>query len=730
MLAMQNTPADVLALPGVVARELPLQTETAKFDLTLHIVPAAHGLECAFEFNADLFDTATIMRWRENLSMIIDAVVATPSAPLAQLPMLPEEQFNQVVRSFGQASSSAPAAHVLLHGWFEQRAATAPLALAMVHGADTLTYAALNRRANQLAHYLIERGVCRDDRVAVLLAPGIGLLIGILGVLKSGAAYVPCDPAHPQERLAYILADSGAVALVADAATHATAQQLVTAAPCLFTVTVEEVADQPSLCDADPDPERVGLTGDNLAYVIYTSGSTGRPKGVMVEHGNAANLLQDWSQQFGNSTNGQAFQAALWTSPGFDVSVFEIFVPLALGGTLRPVPYDVRPDAASLMAWLLDHDIAFAYLAPFVIRHTAEMTDAQLAALRLKNVLVGVEALMESDLYRLEYLIPGLAIVNAYGPTEITVYCTTYTRMRNIRSTAPIGRPITNAAIYLLDVHLAPVAQGVIGEIYIGGKGVARGYLNRPDLTADRFLADPFAPFGGRMYRSGDLGRWDSDGQLHYIGRNDFQLKLRGYRVEPGEIEACLRLCDGIADAAVIAHGEGDAKRLVAYVVALTGTQISVAAIRAVLSSQLADFMIPAAFVALPRLPLNASGKLDRFALPAPDASAFGQQMHMAPIGAVETELAALWCTLLDVTRVGRDDNFLTLGGHSLALTKLRFLVKERFGVRLEVAQLYELQELHQLASHIEARQLHNSSVRTTLVLDFDDDDDAAMEAA
>ncbi|MCP2012868.1 amino acid adenylation domain-containing protein, partial [Duganella sp. HSC-15S17] len=388
-----------------------------------------------------------------------------------------------------------------------------------------------------------------DDRVAICVERSVEMIVGLLGILKAGGAYVPLDPSYPQERLVYMLQDSAPVALLTEAGLQATLP--AGHVPVLMLEPDAEGGAQPG---HNPDLATRGLAPHHLAYVIYTSGSTGQPKGVMVPHRSVVNLIEDWRSRYFEKIN-KPVAASMWTSFGFDVSVFELFVPLSLGGVVHIVPESVRATTGALMDWLNARGITHGYLPPFCIRDLAHVPDYAIAAMQLRHLLVGVEPLYEDALARIEALVPGLKIMNAYGPTEATIYCSAYCNISQHHRIAPIGRPLANTQIYILDGSGQLVPVGVPGEIHVGGAGVARGYLNRPDLTAERFVADPFSALPqARMYKTGDLARWLADGNIEYIGRSDFQVKIRGFRIELGEIEARLAACEGVRAAIVIAR--------------------------------------------------------------------------------------------------------------------------------------------------------------------------------
>lgn len=581
----------------------------------------------------------------------------------------------------------------LIHQLFEERAALHPDAPAVRYQGEVLSYAALDARANRLAHRLVELGIRPGDRVAVCIDRSVALLVGILGALKAGAAYVPLDPSLPAERLAYMLDDCAPGALLV----HASTQALALQAKATVAVDDEALASLPAL-----RPAVAALHAQSLAYVIYTSGSTGKPKGVMVEHRSVVNMIEDWRRRFPFAGDAPLV-ASQWTSVGFDVSVFELFVPLALGGLLHITPAAVRVETNALLDWLRNERISFAYLPPFFIRNLKSLPDAALAGLSLKQVLTGVEALHEDELARLEAVVPGLKVVNAYGPTEATVYCTSYVDIGARQRVAPIGRPLANSAIYILDEDGLPVPVGVPGEIHIGGACLARGYLNRPELTAERFVHDPFSgQANARMYKTGDLGHWLPDGTVACLGRRDAQLKIRGYRIEPGEIEAVLGAHPAVREAVVVARGADEDKRLVAYVTTQGESGVAVAELREHLMRQLPDYMVPAAFVRLAQFPLTSNGKLDRNALPAPDAQAVVRQAYVPPQGDVERALATVWAEVLGIGQIGRYDDFLALGGNSLLVSKAMTRINARFSVDLPLRTLFEVPTLCAVAERIE----------------------------
>jgi len=631
---------------------------------------------------------------------LVGALESEPSRLLRTLEVMPEGERRQLLYEWN-ATQTEYSREKRVHELFEEQAQKTPDAVAVVFEDATLSYGELNRRANQLAHYLRELGVGPDERVAICLERSLEMIVGLFSVLKAGGAYVPLDPTYPPERLRFMLADSTPVALLTQNHLKSLFGKLSAG---LLVIDISDTPRWREQPESNSDFTDGGLMPEHLACVIYTSGSTGTPKGVMVQHRGITNLLHDWTTRFRNIVRQDGIQASLWTSFGFDVSIFELFAAFSLNGTVNIVPELVRVDSQALLEWLIARGIAFGYLPPFFIR---EVQDAHVptSPLPLELVLVGVEPLVESALYRFRRNTPRLHIVNGYGPTETTVFSTTYTETQDRFRNTPIGRPIGNTRIYILDGYGELVPVGVAGELYIGGAGVARGYLNRPELTSERFLKDPFlANADARMYRTGDLGRWLPDGTIEFLGRNDFQVKIRGFRIELGEIEARLAEHEALREAVVIAREDtpGD-KRLVAYYTTTEQADggLGTEALRTHLSAKLPDYMVPAAYVRLQSLPLTPNGKLDRKALPAPEAEAYSRRGDEPPQGETETQLAEIWEKALRLDRVGRHDNFFELGGHSILAVRMLTLLEE-IDKNITLADLFTYPTIESLAKKIE----------------------------
>ncbi|MEU2665740.1 amino acid adenylation domain-containing protein [Micromonospora sp. NPDC007220] len=662
MLVLQNIPRGRLELPGLVLRPLSSSTGAAKFDLSVEVLEHADELHVIFEYNTDLFDAATIARLAGHFVRLLAQVAADPSAPVGALRLLGADERHRLLVEWNRtARPFTDPADVVRR--IAAQARRHPGSLAVADDDERLDYATLERRANRLAHALIARGVRRDQVVGLHARRSAGLIVAILGVLKAGAAYLPLDPALPPERLAGMLADA--------------APALVLGEDDLAAVEAEGRHD---------GPPGVVVHPANLAYVIYTSGSTGRPKGVAVAHGGVVNLLDHWVSRLG-AAEGEA--AALWSSVGFDVSVQEIFLPLTTGGALHLVPEKLRGDPAALMGWLREHHVVQAYLPPAFVRWIDEDPAARLAGSALRQLLVGVEPLPEQGLHRMQEALPGLRVLNGYGPTETTVYSTAYLDPQPSARQCPIGRPIANTRVHLLDELMEPVPVGVTGEIHIGGAGVARGYLGRPGATAERFVPDPFVP-GERLYRTGDLARLLPDGNIEYLGRRDGQVKIRGFRIELGEIEAALRDRPDVREAAVLVDSDAAGEpRLVAGVARGGAAPLLVSEWREALSRRLPGYMIPSLFVELPRLPLTANGKLDRDEVLRLARTNAPWQVNLAsPRDQIELTLYQIWKRLLLHPEIGIGDRFFDVGGTSISAIKLAHAIGEAFGEPLPVHEI------------------------------------------
>ncbi|HEX8318270.1 amino acid adenylation domain-containing protein, partial [Longimicrobium sp.] len=680
MFTLQNAGGEGGALPGLKAGGVGAAMEIAKFDLSLALAATPQGLRGTLNYSTDLFERGTAERMVGHLERVLEQVAADADVRLSRLELLGEAERALVLEEWNRTAAEYPADRCI-HELFEAQAARTPDAAAVVHEADALTYRALNERANRLARHLVRQGVGGETRVGVCLGRGVEMVVALLAVLKAGGAYVPLDPAYPAERLAFTLSDSGVVVLL-------TQEALRAALPVPDGVTVVSV-DGAAAEIARESAERIerGATPRSLAYLIYTSGSTGVPKGVAIEHESAVALVS-WAA--GVFTTEELSGVLASTSISFDLSVFELFLPLSLGGRVIVVENALAlPQSAAAGQVRLVNTVPSAIVALLKAGGIPSgVRTVNLAGEPLRPAVV--DALYGEGIER---------VYDLYGPSEDTTY-STWT-LRQAGGPATIGRPISNTRAYVLGAALRPVPARVPGELYLGGRGLARGYLGRPGLTAERFVPDPFSGEpGARLYRTGDRARWRVDGTLEYLGRLDAQVKVRGFRIELGEVEAALRRNPAVTDCVVMAREDapGD-KRLVAYVVA----GVEADELREHLRRSLPEYMVPWAFVSLERLPLTPNGKLDRKALPAPEGSSYAARAYEAPRTEAERKVAAVWAEVLGVESVGAHDRFFDLGGHSLLLVRVQARLREAFGQPVPITHLFRYLTVSALAAALEA---------------------------
>ncbi|KAF9940143.1 hypothetical protein BGZ65_008002 [Modicella reniformis] len=623
---------------------------------------------------------------RQALESLVEALEGAPDTPVLQLEVLPKEERTLLINGWNSTTMDYPQ-HQTIHGLFEEQAELTPDAVAVVYEGQVLTYSDLNSRANRLAHHLVDLGVKPDTRVAICVARSPAMVIGTMAILKAGGVYVPLDSTYTGKRLNDILTDAAPSILMADTAGKASL--------CGANITSIAIVDPNKDMELpSTTPDTSSLISQHLAYVIYTSGSTGRPKGVMVEHQGIVNLVSTRPDVFGTGASSRVLQ---FSSFSFDGCAFEMFTALCCGGSLHLLPDRIRSDPVQVWNYLERHSITQASLTPAILQNCKELSPLSGPL----TLIVAGEAFPIDLLRTLRLLVPKGRIINDYGPTEATVSAITWKCPQEFGGDiVPIGRPIANKTIYILDKHCQPVPLGAVGELYIGGVGVARGYLNRQEMTAKVFLQDPFAgDSSARMYKTGDMARYLPDGNIVFLGRNDHQVKIRGFRIELGEIEAHLNDLPLVDRAVVIATGDRDDKKLVAYVVAEPDEQL-VNTLRTHLLSSLPDYMIPAAIVRLDTLPLNPNGKLDRKSLPAPDNSAFAHQEYEPPQDGIETTVARIWTEILHLDCVSRNDNFFALGGHSLLAIQMIERLR-KVGLALPIRALFNTPTLSVLAQSI-----------------------------
>jgi amino acid adenylation domain-containing protein len=689
MFALQNAPSHGLVLDGLQAKLLASDVRTSKFDLTLSVESRDQALACDWEYSTDLFRAETIARMHAHLQALLESIVADARQPVARLPMLTAADQAQL-QAWNETEVAYPRDLTVVE-LFEQQVDRTPGAPAAVFEGATLSYAELDARANQVAHALVAHGIGPDTLVGLCVPRSLEMVIGLLGVLKAGGAYVPLDPDYPEERLRFMVEDAQATVLL----THSAVEDRLPASGA-------EVLrlDAPGAWSGFPQgraARRAAAT--DLAYVIYTSGSTGRPKGVALEHRNTVAFLHAYECAAPAPGTGSTITVCPFS---FDVSVWEFFSTLCHGHCLHLIPTELVPNATALAAYLTEHRIRQAYLPPALLQPVLEVLEAR-GATTLQRLLVGVEPIAEGVLQRFRALAPHLSIVNGYGPTEATTCSTFFNfRQQQAQRNTPIGAPIANTRVYLLDAHLNPVPPGVPGELCIAGEGLARGYLHRPDLTAERFVTADVLGRPERLYRTGDLARWDDAGQLHYLGRIDQQVKLRGFRIELGEIEAVLTAHEAVGAAAAVLREREGLKALAGYVVLRAATEVDV--LRAWLKARLPEYMVPASLTVLDALPLTPNGKVDRKALPDPVVVLSAGRALRGP---TEELVGALWGDLLGLggDTLSATSHFFDLGGHSLLAARAAARIRAQLGVDCPLRALFERPVLADLAAWLDAQQ-------------------------
>ena len=676
MFAWQNAAEGRLVLPGLeVKPPQAFSYRVSKFDLTLTLQESGEGIVGGLEYATSLFERNTIERYVGYLRRLLEGMVAEDGQVVDRIPILSEEEREQVVYKWNETEVEYPR-EKCVQELFEEQVERTPEGTAVVFEGSSLSYRELNRRANQVAHYLRRLGVKPDARVGIVLERSVELIVAELAVLKCGAAYVPIDPAFPAERKNFIIRDCEAKIVLS-------IEEMEVPEMCdIRKIDVGESTDCKEASNVD-----VAVNSEAAAYIMYTSGSSGEPKGVIVPHRAITRLVLNNGYAEFKASDRVAFAA----NPAFDAATLEVWAPLLNGGCAVVIAQDVVLDPARFKETLKRQAVDVLWLTVGLFNQYANELGEEIVGLRY--LIIGGDRLDPQVVSQVLRRNAPKHLLNGYGPTETTTFATTHeiTFVAENATSIPIGRPIANTRIYILDSAREPVPVGVAGELYIGGAGVARGYLNQPALTAERFVRNPFVEeAGAQMYKTGDLGRWLGDGTIEFLGRNDFQVKIRGFRIELGEIEEGLRKQKGIREAVVIAReDEPGEKRLVAYYTCGEGEgSVSVEELRAQLGATLPEYMVPAAYVRLERMPLTVNGKLDRKALPEPEGEAYGIREYEAPQGEIEEKLAAIWAEVLKVERVGRHDNFFELGGHSLLAVSLVERMRQQ-GQQVNVRALF-----------------------------------------
>jgi amino acid adenylation domain-containing protein len=686
MFAMENTPSPEIKLRDLQLSLLETARETAKFDIVLVMWETAEGLEGSLEYSTDLYDEATMQRLLSQFQTLLEGIVADPSAQIADLPLLTASEQQQLLTDWNNTRQDFPQ-ELCLYQLFESQVELSPHAPALIFDEQQITYHELNGKANQLAYYLRSLGVGPETIVAVCMERSIEMVMGLLGILKAGGAYLPLDPTYPKERLTFMLNDARAAMVLTETKFKEVLPELETAFVCLD-------ADWPRIAQHSEQNPITSVDSQNLAYIIYTSGSTGEPKGVQIQHGSVVNLCK-WHQRAYDI--GPKDRATQVTPLVFDASVWELWPYLTTGASVYLADEWTLASPSMLVQWLAKNQITISFLPTPLVHAVLQKSWHPSTALR--TMLTGGDVLRRITEAPLSF-----KLVNNYGPAENTVVATWgEVETNKARREPSIGRPIDNAQIHILDRKLGAVPIGVTGEIYIGGAGLARGYLNRADLTAERFIPDPFSGRpGARLYKTGDLANYLEDGRIEFRGRADEQVKIRGYRIETAEIETALAANRAVREAVVIVREDvpGE-KRLVGYIVPEQQPAPTTSELHGFLNEKLPSYMLPSAFVMLEALPVTPKGKLNRRALPAPEASPAPTVSYLAPTTELERRIAEIWQDVLGLDRIGMHDNFFELGGHSLALVLMNVRLNETLGREVAITELFRHPTITLLAAHI-----------------------------
>ncbi|AFZ23808.1 amino acid adenylation enzyme/thioester reductase family protein [Cylindrospermum stagnale PCC 7417] len=667
-----------------------------RFQVKLSCVDQNDGISAEFFYDANIFTLEEIQRLASQFEMLLASVVKNPEGAIGSFDILSPNERTKLLVEFNNTKTVVPQ-YQCIHHWFESQCDRIPDDIAVVYENQQLTYSELNARSNQLAHYLQQLGVAPEVIVGICVERSLEMLVGVLGILKAGGAYLPLDPNHPQERLAFILGETSAPILL-------TQQRLLPILPDHSAHLLCLDCDWEKVAQQDTDNLAGKTTADNLAYIIYTSGSTGKPKGTLIPHRGLVNYLT-WCTQAYAVELGQG--AVVHSSLAFDLTITGLFSPLLVGRCVELLPEDQSIESLC-NALRKGSNYSLVKITPAQLQLLSHQLSPSEAKGLTRAFIIGGENLLAESITFWQKFAPDTMLINEYGPTETVVGCCIYQVPSGemLSGSIPIGQPIANTELYVLNQNYQPMPIGVAGELYIGGAGLARGYLNRPELTAEKFIPHPFSDEpGARLYKTGDLVRFRSDGNLEFLGRIDHQVKVRGFRIELGEIEGLLVQHPGVQETVVIVREDtpGD-QRLIAYVVAVRGVTPAPNELRSYLKEQLPEYMIPSVFVLLNALPLTTNGKVDRQALPAPNQSDIAQlgKTFVAPHTPVEEMLAGVWAQILGIQQVGINDNFFELGGHSLLATQVISQVRKAFGVELTLRYLFKSPTVAGLAKDIE----------------------------
>jgi amino acid adenylation domain-containing protein len=700
MFSLQNAPMPPLKLAQVTMTLVQDEIVTSQFDLTLDITERSNDMECLLEYSTKIFERATVQRMLTHYINLLESIVANPQQRIRELPLLTPDEGRQILVEWNDTAREYPH-ESCIHQLFEAQTERTPEAIAVIFGEEHVTYAELNRRANQLGHHLKQLGVRPETRVGILLERSVEMPVALLAVLKAGGAYVAFDPSYPPDRLLYMFEDSDVSILL-------TQQKLVIGQPEYRARLVCLDTERTSIAEHDTQNIQSDVNASNLAYLVYTSGSTGRPKGILVEHRSVVNASYSFINSHRMTEHDRLLQFA---SLSFDVAAEEFFATWFSGGCVVMRPEQTLSSFAEFTALLQRENVSVVNLpASFWLEWLTAMADGDSEMPKsVRRVIAGNEKTLEETLAKWQRLIgPNVEWCNAYGPSETTITASNYDpssagATREEKSAVPIGRPVMNVQMYVLDSALQIVPTGVAGELYIGGDGVARGYNKQPTQTAEKFLPNPYGrKAGGRLYRTGDAVRYRADGNIEFLGRVDEQVKIRGFRIELGEIEAVLAQHASVRESVVIARDDGrGGQRLIAYVISNNG-DLRIDELREFLQQKLTEYMVPSSFVVMEILPRTPNGKVDRRALPDVDSThTDANETYIAPRSATERTIANIWQEILKVEKVGINDNFFGLGGHSLLLVHAQSKVSDALRVKVSMLEMFKYPTISALAEHL-----------------------------